>query len=203
MNLYTEDFVADFPKADYLIVIQPNNGLKDTIQIIKNHFTQKFKYTQAQTVPHIHLASFSQFTHLEKRFIHKLETIGKATKPFNIEFDGFDSLPSHSIYFKTTTGSVLENLVKMIRTEAQQFMKLDAENKPFFNTKPQILLANKLKPWQYEQAWLQYEQLDFYEKFIAYEMTLLKKKENTKNFQFLARFPFESHTVKSIQTSLF
>lgn len=203
MNIYTENFVADFPKADYLIVIQLNNDLKDKIQIIKNDFIQKFKYTQAQTAQHIHLASFSQFIHLEKRITHKLETLGKATKPFTIELEGFESLPAHSIYFNTTTGSILEKLVKMLRTEAQQFMKIDADNKPFFNIKPQILLAHKLKPWQYEQAWHLYEQHNFSGKFIAYEMILLKKKENTKNFQFQARFPFEAHALKPLQMSLF
>jgi hypothetical protein len=64
--------------------------------------------------------------------------------------------------------------------EAQRLLKLNNENKPHFIDDPHLIICRKLKPWQYEQGWLEYAHRQFTGRFIADGMLLLKREAGTK-----------------------
>ena len=161
MNNFTEQYISQFQKADYKLVLLPSNDIKDKIKLIQSDFAYQNKYSSALFPAQIHLLSFTQLVHLEKRVIQKLEMIATATKPFLVEFENYDSLPTHSIFFNISSKHLVTDLIKSIKTEMHQMLKLDEDNKPFYNTNPNVILAQKLKPWQYEQAIAKYTHSSF------------------------------------------
>ena len=94
-------------------------------------------------------------------------------------------------------------LVKKIREDAQHLMKLDNEHKPFFPFEFYFTVATKLKPWQYEKAWLEYANKHFTGKFIAGRMLLLKRKEGEFKYKPIANFEFLNQPIEIKQGLLF
>ena len=64
-------------------------------------------------------------------------------------------------------------------------------------------IARKLKPWQYEKAWLEYANAHFTGCFIADSMLVLKRPAPGGNYQILKRFEFQNLPVATKQGSLF
>lgn len=203
MNNFTEQYISQFQKVDYKLVLLPSDDIKDKVKIVQTDFASQYKYSSPLPPAQIHLLSFTQLVHLEKRVIQKLEMIATATKPFLVEFDSYDSLPSHSIFFNISSKHQIIDFIKSIKTELHQTLKIDEDYKPFYNPHPSLMLAQKLKPWQYEQAIAKYVHSSFSEKFISNEMVLLRKKEQDNNYQFINRIPFLGKKNKPIQISLF
>jgi hypothetical protein len=82
-------------------------------------------------------------------------------------------------------------------------MKPDANNKPYFPHDAYILIARKLKPWQYEKAWLEYQQKHFTGRFIASRMLLQKRKEGEFRYKAVQSFDFLNMPVDITQGALF
>ena len=94
------------------------------------------------------------------------------------------------------------DIVKELKA-SQKLMKLDDENKPHFLTEPNINIARKLLPWQYEKSWIEYEHKHFHGRFIADHVLLLKRRENTKMWKTANRFDFENIKTDVKQGALF
>ena len=110
-----------------------------------------------------------------------------------------------TIFYAATQAdlSLYQALVRKVRTEVQSLMKFDDEHKPYFSTEPHFTLGRKLKPWQYEKAWLDYSTKHFTGRFIAKEMLLLKRFEGDKNWQVARHFEFQNLPVTTRQGELF
>ncbi|MBC8156773.1 hypothetical protein H7X64_01235 [Armatimonadetes bacterium] len=94
-------------------------------------------------------------------------------------------------------------MVKEIRTEAQRLMKLNDDNKPHFILEPHLIIARKLKPWQYEKGWLEYSNKSFTGRFIADAMLLLRRPVGEMKYQIVNRFEFQNMPVTTKQGELF
>ena len=89
-------------------------------------------------------------------------------------------------------------------TLTKHLMKMDTDNKPHFLTESFYMpVARKLKPWQYEKAWLAYSHKHFTSRFIADEMILLKRMVGERNWVVSNRFKFENLPVATKQGELF
>lgn len=93
--------------------------------------------------------------------------------------------------------------MKNIRTEMQQLMKMNNDNKPHFILEPQLIIARKLKPWQYEKGWLEFSNKNFPGKFIANNMILLKKQAAETKYSMVEKFEFQNIAVAAKQVQLF
>jgi hypothetical protein len=122
--------------------------------------------------------------------------------PFKVELKDFGSLPTHSIFINVTSKLPVRGLVTEIK-DVQRLMKLDKDNKPHFLDEPNMLIARKLLPWQYEKGWLEYSNKPFTGKFIADSMLLLKRRQGDRNWQIAERFAFQNLPVSTRQGELF
>lgn len=189
---------------EYLLVLMPHEELWNKIQKVKEEFADQYQSAHARwTKPHVALANFTQYEMMEERLINRIKTVAMGQYPFKVELKDFGSFPSHTIYINVTSRVPIQDLVKNIRTEAQKLMKLDDENKPHFMMEPHITIGRKLKPWQYEKAWLEYSQKHFSGKFIANKMLLLKRQVGDFKFQVAGRFEFQNLPVSIKQGDLF
>ena len=188
---------------DYIIVLNPHEELRNKIADVKTEFYKTYKINATVSKPNLHLTSFTQYEMMEERIKTRLKNIAMGYPPFKVELKDFGSFPTHTIYIKTPSKIPIQSLVKLIRTETQSLMKLDDENKPYFNLEPHITIGSKLKPWQYEKGWLEYSNKHFTGRFIAGEMLLLKRYEGEKPWQVARRFEFQNLPVETKQGELF
>lgn len=188
---------------EYLLVLSPPEELWGRVVNIKKEFAKKYETsTAASTKPHITLVNFVALGMMEEKIVHRLQAISMGIAPFKVELRDYGSFPSHTIFINVVTKLPVQNLVKQVK-EAQRLMKLNNENKPHFIDEPHLTICRKLKPWQYEQGWLEYSHRQFTGRFIADSMLLLKRETGTKSYQISKRFEFLNLPVTTKQGNLF
>ena len=189
---------------EYLLVLSPHEALRNNIMQVKQHFSDTYKNATAlYSKPHITLVNFVQYQLTEARLINRLQAVAMGCLPIKIEMKDYGSFPSHTIYINITSKVPIQSLIKNIRTETQQLMKLNADNKPHFIMEPHLTIARKLQPEQYEKGWLEYSHLDFTSRFIADAMLLLKRPLNEMKYEIVQRFEFQNLPVSTKQGDLF
>jgi 2'-5' RNA ligase len=189
---------------EYLLVLSPHEELRNKIMGVKKDFYDKY---QAETArwgkPHVTLVNYLQYEMMEEKILQHLKTIAMGYHPIKIELKDYGSFPSHTIYINITSKVPIQSLVKQIRTETQQLMKLNNDNKPHFILEPHLTIARRLLPWQYEKSWLEYSHKSFTGRFIADGMLLLKRPVGTLKYEIAKRFEFENLPVAIKQGDLF
>ena len=189
---------------EYLLVLNPHEELRNKIMSVKNEFYEKYKAENARWGKlHITLVNFVQYEMMEERIVNRLNLIAMGQHPVKVELKDYGSFPSHTIYINITSKIPIQGLVKAIRTETQRLMKFDDDNKPHFILEPHLTIARKLKPWQYEQGWLEYSHKHFTGRFIADNMLLLKRPVGELKYQIVKRFEFQNLPVATKQGELF
>ena len=189
---------------EYLLVLNPHQELSNKIAHIRKGFNAEYKIAGVPgSRANLALLKFEQLEMAESRIVQKLHTIAMGSPPFKVEIKDFGSFPSHTIYLNVVSKVPIQNLVKTIRTEAQRLLKYDPEKTPHFMLEPHFTIGMKLKPWQYEKAWLAYSHKHFTSRFIADEMVLLKRLVGERNWVVSNRFKFENLPVTTKQGELF
>ena len=188
---------------EYLLILNPHEDLRNKIIQVKKEFAEKYKAPVAiYSKPHITLVNFVQFEMQEERLVNNLKTIAMGYPPFKVELKDYGSYPSHTIYINIESKLQVQNLVRELRA-AQRLMTINKDNKPHFLDNPNVTIAGKLAPWQYEQAWLDYSHRHFTGRFIADGMLLLKRRVGDKPYQIALRFDFMNLPVTTKQGELF
>ncbi len=189
---------------EYLLVLSPHQELMNRIMKVKEQFAADYQADWIRwSTPHITLVNFVQYAMLEDRLTNRLQGVAMGVTPFKVELSNYGSFPSHTIYITILSKPSVQGLIRNIRTEAQQIMKLNNDHKPHFIMEPHLTIARKLKPWQYEKAWLKYNQEHFTGRFIAEGMTLLRRQVDTTKYQTIKRFVFQNMPVATRQGELF
>ena len=196
--------IPGYKVYEYLLVLNPHEELRNKIMDVKKHFAETYKATTVlYSKPHLTLVNFAQYAMMEERLLNRLKTIAMGYHPIKVELKDYGSFPSHTIYINVTSKLPIQNLVKQIRTEAQQLMKLSNDHKPHFMMEPYFTIARKLQPWQYEKGWLEYSNKSFTSRFIADGMLLLKRPVGELKYQIVQRFEFQNLPVTTVQGALF
>lgn len=203
VETFREDYKKQLPTYEYMLVISPHEELSSRIRQQQRAFSEKYQVPiTVGARPHLTLARFTQIELLEERIVGRLRTISMGFCPFKIELKDFGSLPTHSIFINVISKMPIRGLVKEIR-DIQRLMKLDKEHKPHFIEEPNLLIARKLLPWQYEKGWLEYSHKSFSGRMIADAMLMLKRREGDKAWQIVERFAFQNLPVNTRQGDLF
>lgn len=189
---------------EYLLVLNPPEDLWQKIMKIKNEFADKYKNETARfTKPHIALVNWVNLELMEERMMQRLQTIAMGITPFKVEVKDYSSFPTHTIYINVLSKVPVQSLVKEMK-QAQRLMTLNRENKPHFIETPYLSICRKLKPWQYEEGWLEFSHRQFTGRFIADSMLLLKRQAGQKTkYQIAKRFEFQNLPITTKQGSLF
>jgi 2'-5' RNA ligase len=189
---------------EYLLVLTPPEDLWQKIVKVKEEFSDKYKVSSARFLkPHIALVNFLTLDMMEEKFLQRIQRIAMGFTPFKIELRDYGSYPSHTIYINVVSKLPIQNMITHLK-EAQRLMKLNNENKPHFIDEPHIGIARKLRPWQYEEGWLEFSHRQFTGRFIADHMLLLKRRAGEKTaFQIAKRFEFQNLPVTTKQGNLF
>lgn len=189
---------------EYQLVLVPHEALRNKIRDLRQEFNQNYQMeSQSRGRCSILLCSFNQYEMMEEKIRSRMRSIAMGSTPFKIELHDFGSYPSHSIFINVASRLPVQQLVKDIRHQSQRLLKMNDENKPHFLLEPHITLAARLKPWQYEKAWLEYSKRQFSAKFIADSMVLLRRPVGEFQYQIVERYEFENLPVTTRQGLLF
>jgi len=189
---------------EYLLVLNPHEELRNKIMQVKKQFFETYKADAAvYGKPHIPLVKFVQYQMMEERLVNRLKTVAMGYHPIKVELKDYGSLPSHSIYINITSKVPVQSLVRQIRSEAQQLMKLNKESRAHFIMEPNLTIARRLLPWQYEKGWLEYSNKNFTGRFIADAMLLLKRPVGEMKYVIAQRLEFQNLPVTTTQGALF
>lgn len=217
-TVLNETYKRQLATNEYLLILNPHEELRNKVQQVKTEFYNAY---QAPTAlggkPHVTLVRFTQLALMEERIVQRLRTIAMGYCPFKVELKDFGSFPSHSIFINVTSKLPIRGLVNEIK-DIQRLMKLDKDHKPHFIDEPNLPIARKLLPWQYEKGWLEYSNKSFTGRFVADAMLLLKRREGGSNdgppsggrdawasraWQIAERFAFQNLPVAIRQGQLF
>ncbi len=189
---------------EFLLVISPNNELKERILAIKKQFAQDYEAPVASaTIPHVTLVKFYTWSMMEEKITTRIRHIALGVRPFKIGLKDFGSYPSHTIYINVATKIPVQELGKKLR-QLQSLMKVHKDFTPHFINDPHLTIARKLKPWQYEKGWMEYMHRHFSGSIVADAMLLLKRPVDKKtSYQIVERFEFLDMPVAVKQGSLF
>ena len=203
-RLVVSDLIPGYKVVEYLLVLQPHEELWNKILKVKTEFAEKYQSAHTRWgKPHITLVNFLQYGIAEERILNRLEMIAMGYHPIKVELKDYGSFPSHTIYINIASKVPIQDLVKMIRTEAQRLMKINDDNKPHFILEPHLTIARKLQPWQYEKGWLEYSHKHFTGRFIADGMLLLKRPVGEMKYEIARRFEFQNLPSGTKQGELF
>lgn len=188
---------------EYQLVLAPHEALRNKIRDLRQEFNQAYSMeSQSKGRCSILLCSFTQYEMMEEKVRSRMHSIAMGTTPFKIELQDFGSYPAHSIFINVATRLPVQQLVKEIRHQSQRLLRLNDEHKPHFMLEPHLTLAARLKPWQYEKAWMDYSNRHFSGRFIADNMVLLRRPLGEFQYQILDRFQFENMPVTTRQGML-
>ena len=138
--------IPGYKYNEYKIVLYPNEDLSEKIQNLKRQFQEEYNLPTAfSSQPALTLVNFIHFEMMEERLINRIQSFAKKYRSFNVELNGYESLPSHTIFINIESKQTIQNLVKELRS-AQQIMTLNKQNKPHFLRDPYFILAGKLFP---------------------------------------------------------
>lgn len=189
--------------SEFQIALVPHQELWQRIVRMREEFAGKYKCHSPKGRPHISLVNFTTWDMMEEKIKQRLQTIAMGFTPFKVELKDYGSFPSHSMFINVTTKIPVQHLVRELKS-MQRLMKMNNENKPHFLDEPHIAICRKLKPWQYEQGWLDFSNRHFTGRFIADAMLLLKKTAGSKRgYQIVKRFDFMNLPVTTKQGELF
>jgi 2'-5' RNA ligase len=189
---------------DYKITIVPHLDLAEKIAAARTTFNKKYKPEfPIRSHPDLTLVTWKQSVFSEKKILAKLKVISMAFPPFKVEIKDFISAPSHSIFLNVTSKVPLELLSKKIRQETQLLMRVDGDIKPHFLNEFHITVARKLKPWQYEEGWLEYSHKHFTGRFIADRLLISKKAHGQNFYKPIDSFNLENLPIETTQGELF
>ena len=187
---------------EYKLVIPLPDALQQKISGIRTEFSQHFSYKPDQGRVHISLVMFSQLEMMEDKITQRLKSISMGEAPFKVELRDYGSYPSHTIFIKIATREPLKKLMRSVR-DIQNILRTDKQHKAHFLQEPVISIARKLKPWQYEKAWLEYSHRQFTGRFIADALLLLKRAEGSIPWQIVERMELQNLPVITKQGGLF
>ena len=187
---------------EYLLVLQPHEELSNKIKKIREDFFEKYQAPSASLGrAQITLLKFAQFQMMEDRIINRLKMIAMAMPAFKVELKDYGALPSHTIYINVETKAAIQMLIKSIKPARRLLTVKD--HKPLFMDSPQLPVARRLLPWQYEKGWLEYSNRHFTGKFIAKNMILLGRPEGMHSYKPIQIFDFMNMPVVTTQGKLF
>ena len=201
-TVLNENYKKQLAINEYQLILNPHEELRNKVQQLRAAFQETYQASISAGKPNLTLVRFTQLALMEERIVQRLRAVAMGYCPFKIELKDFGSLPTHSIFINVTSKLPIRRLVTEIR-DVQRLMKLDKEHKPHFIDEPNLLIARKLLPWQYEKGWLEYSNKSFTGKFIADGMLLLRRRQGDKAWQIVERFAFQNLPVSTRQGELF
>ncbi|HEV7334058.1 MAG TPA: 2'-5' RNA ligase family protein [Flavisolibacter sp.] len=188
--------------AEYRLIIPLSEALQQTVMQVRKELHERyripipFELKPSLTILHCHA-----YEGMEAKLAERMQQVATRNSSFKVELQNFAAYPSHTIYLHVPTRSPFNDLCKELKV-VKSLTKVPDHDAHFIN-EPHLLIAQKLKPFQFTRMWMDCEHTQFTGRFMANSMVLMKRSAVNNQYEEVRRFEFASlaHSVK--QGSLF
>jgi 2'-5' RNA ligase len=118
-----------------------------------------------------------------------------------VELENFAAYPSHTIYIDVPTKSPFNELTKSLKK--MKWLMNIPQQEPHFINEPHLIIAQRLKPMQFINLWMECEHTTFSGRFIADKMVLLKRNAQVQRYEVVRDMEFMNLPLHVKQGELF
>lgn len=194
--------VPGYRISEYRLIIPLSEALQQTVMQLRKELHDRYRLPIPFTLkPSLTVLHCHAYEGMEAKLIERLQQVAVRSMAFKVEMQNFAAYPSHTIYLQVLTRSPFNELAKQLKV-VKSLTKLP-DHEPHFINEPHLLLAQKLKPFQFTRMWMDCEHTPFTGKFIAGSMVLLRRSPAHPTYEEARRFDFASLSQTVKQGTLF
>ncbi len=183
--------------AEYRLIVPLSEALQQTVTQLRKDLHERYRIPVPFSLPpSLTILHCHAYEGMEAKLVERMQQVATRNSPFKVELQNFAAYPSHTIYIHVPTRSPFNDLCKELKV-VRSLTKIP-DHDPHFINEPHLLIAQKLKPFQFTRMWMDCEHTQFTGRFIAGSMALLKRSAVTEQYEEVRRFGFTSlaHSVK-------
>ena len=187
---------------EYRLAIPLSEDLQEKIMHIRTQLHEKYKVALPfQLKPGLTILHCYAYEGMEAKLLERIQQVAMRIESFKVELLNFSAYPSHTIYINVPTRSPFNDLVKELKVVKSLTRVPDQE--PHFIKEPHLIVAQKLKPFQFTRMWLDCEHTHFSGRFIADSMTLVRRNEAHPAYEVIRQYQFSGLAMGVKQGALF
>ena len=183
--------------SEYRLIVPLSEALQQTVMQVRKELYERYRLpVPFEIKPSLTILHFHAYEGMEPRLLERMQQVATRNQAFKVELQNFAAYPSHTIYIHVPTRSPFNELTKELKV-IKSLTKVP-DHDPHLINEPHLLIAQKLKPFQFTRMWMDCEHTQFTGRFTASSMVLLKRNAVTTHYEELRRFEFASlaHCIK-------
>ena len=188
--------------CEYRLIIPLSEALQQTVMQVRKDLHERyriplpFELKPSLTILHCHA-----YEGMEAKLLDRMQQVVTRTSAFKVELQNFAAYPSHTIYLHVPTRSPFNELCKELK--AVKSLTKVPDHDPHFINEPHLLIAQKLKPFQFTRMWMDCEHTQFTGRFLASDMMLMRRSAANTHWEEVRRFQFATLAQCVKQGTLF
>jgi 2'-5' RNA ligase len=188
--------------GEYRLIIPLSEALQQTVMQLRKDLYDRYRIPLPfELKPSLTLLHCHAYEGMEAKLSERIQQVATRSSAFKVELKNFAAYPSHTIYLHVATRSPFNELCKELKV-VKSLTKIP-DHDPHFVAEPHLLMAQKLKPFQFTRMWMDCEHTQFTGKFMATSMVLMKRSLINTHYEELRRFEFASLGLQVKQGLLF
>ena len=188
--------------AEYRLIIPLSESLQQTVMQLRKALHERYRLPVPFTLkPSLTILHCHAYEGMEARLLERMQQVASRNNSFKVELQNFAAYPSHTIYIQVPTRSPFNELTKELKV-IKSLTRIP-DHDPHFINEPHLLIAQKLKPFQFTRLWMDCEHTQFTGRFMAGGMVLMKRTATHPQWEELRRFDFASLAQCVKQGTLF
>jgi 2'-5' RNA ligase len=183
--------------AEYRLIIPLSEALQQTVTQVRKDLHDRYRIPMPfELKPSLTILHCHAYEGMEAKLVERMQQVATRHSSFKVELQNFAAYPSHTIYIHVPTRSPFNDLCKELKV-VKSLTKVP-DHDPHFINEPHLLIAQKLKPFQFTRMWMDCEHTQFTGRFMANSMVLLKRSVANNQYEEVRQFEFASlaHFVK-------
>ncbi len=161
---------------EYLLVVNPDAGVNEKVQLEKKYFLDEYKEEIAvKTNPHITIANFLAKEEMEETLIRWIQRVCNSQEAFTTVLNNFSGFPAHTIYVRVQNAQPFNKLAKELKV-IEHFIRSNNCPPARFISSPYMTIARWLPQAIYENAIQQYSRRLFQASFEVDQLVLVKRR---------------------------
>ena len=188
--------------CEYRLIIPLSEALQETIMKMRRELHDKYKVPLPfELKPSLTILHCHAYEGMEAKLVERIQQVASRNEAFKVELQNFAAYPSHTIYIHVATRSPFNELVKQLKT-VKSLTRIP-DHDPHFINEPHLIMAQKLKPFQFIRMWMDCEHTQFTGKFMATHLLLMKRSVVNDRYEAIRQFDFASLALCVKQGTLF
>lgn len=188
--------------AEYRLIIPLSEALQQTVMQVRKDLHERYRIPMPfELKPSLTILHCHAYEGMEAKLVERMQQVATRNSSFKVELQNFAAYPSHTIYIHVPTRSPFNDLCKELKV-VKSLTKVP-DHDPHFINEPHLLIAQKLKPFQFTRMWMDCEHTQFTGRFMAGSMVLLKRSVASNQYEEVRQFEFACLAQSVKQGTLF